>query len=437
MCGMDAALASALQSGPRSGLELRTALGVSQPTLSRALQLARGRIAALGRGRSTRYGLYRRVRDLPPELPVHRVSTSGEIERIATLVTIAPDRLWYEDLESPRASREFLSLPWFLADMRPQGYLGRLFPLRYDDLGVPDRIVDWNEDHALYALARRGEDLAGNLLVGEESLARWLAIAHGDARIADAERVAAYARLAQDAVEGRIAGSSAAGEQPKFTAEIGSSESLRHVLVKFSPPLDTRVGQRWADLLLAEHVASEVLREHGHAAVRSQYLRDAHRSYLEVERFDRLGAGGRLGVVSIGALDDEFVGERLGWSQSAAALLRARLIDADDARELRFLSAFGALIGNTDMHLGNASFLYEGRMRFRLAPAYDMLPMLYAPVRDELPSRRYAIPPPPPAAADQWRAAAPIARRFWARVSEDERASAGFRETAAVNASLL
>lgn len=435
---MDAALSSALQLGPRSGLELRTLLGVSQPTLSRALRLARGRIAPLGRGRSTRYGLYRRVRDLPPELPVHRVSMTGEIERIATLVTIAPDRLWYEDLEAPRASREFLSLPWFLTDMRPQGYLGRFFPLRYGDLALPERIVDWNEDHALYALARRGEDLAGNLIAGEESLARWIAIAHGAARIADAERLARYARLAQETVEGRIAGSSAAGEQPKFTAEIGpSNTTLRHVLVKFSPPLDTRVGQRWSDLLLVEHLASEVLREHKHAAARSLFLRDAHRSYLEVERFDRVGATGRLGLVSIGALDDEFVGERLGWSQSAAALLRARLIDADDARELRFLSAFGALIGNTDMHLGNAAFLYEGRMRLRLAPAYDMLPMMYAPVRDELPVRQYVVPPPSAAAADQWRAALPVARAFWARVSEDERASASFRELATSNASLI
>jgi hypothetical protein len=96
-------------------------------------------------------------------------------------------------------------------------------------------------------------------------------------------------------------------------------------------------------------------------------LSDGVRAYLQVERFDRVGRAGRLGLISLGALDDEFVGERLGWSQSAAALLRAGLIDAGDARELRWLSAFGSLIANTDMHLGNASFLYEGKMRFRLA----------------------------------------------------------------------
>jgi hypothetical protein len=267
-------------------------LGVSQPTLSRMLQGARAEVAVLGRGRSTRYGLYRRIRELPPELPVHRVSQDGAIERIATLVTIAPGRFWFDDLEQPRASREFESLPWFITDMRPQGYLGRLFPLRYEDLSLPDRIVDWNEDHALYALARRGEDLAGNLVVGEESHARWLALA-GDELIAEGDRLAAYAERAEQTLQGRIAASSAAGEQPKFTATIGAvRDQGRHVLVKFSPPLNTASGQRWSDLLLAECVAGEVLRAHGHSAAETEYLTGDTRAYLQIRRFDRVGVGG-------------------------------------------------------------------------------------------------------------------------------------------------
>ncbi|MGH8179034.1 MAG: type II toxin-antitoxin system HipA family toxin YjjJ [Steroidobacter sp.] len=435
---MDAALSTALHSGPRTGAELRNVLGVSQPTLSRLLGQSRRDIAVLGRSRATRYALYRRIRELPPELPVHRVSASGEVRRIASLITITPERYWFEDLERPSVSREFSSLPWFVTDMRPQGYLGRLFPLRYEDLALPDRIIDWNEDHAIYALARRGEDLAGNLIIGEESLARWLALASGAARFDEAHRLSRYEQLAQDTLAGRVAGSSAAGEQPKFTAEVGASgQHARHVLVKFSPPLDTPTGQRWSDLLAAEHLAAEVLRADGHAAAHSQFLSDGRRAYLEIARFDRIGVAGRLGLVSIGALDDEFVGERLGWSQSAAALLRAGLIGAEDARELRWRSAFGSLIANTDMHLGNASFLYEGRMRFRLAPSYDMLPMMYAPIREEVSSREFMLPTPAPSCADQWRFAAPAARAFWETVSADVRISPVFRETAARNAALI
>jgi serine/threonine protein kinase HipA of HipAB toxin-antitoxin module len=144
-----------------------------------------------------------------------------------------------------------------------------------------------------------------------------------------------------------------------------------------------------------------------------------------------------MGLLSLGALDDQFVGERRGWSESAAALLRAQLITATDARELRFLSAFGALIGNTDMHLGNASFLTDAFMRFRLAPAYDMLPMMYAPMRDEVVTREFASPQPRPGNADQWSAARPIARRFWERVAEDDRVSPGFRGLARTAAATL
>jgi hypothetical protein len=43
------------------------------------------------------------------------------------------------------------------------------------------------------------------------------------------------------------------------------------------------------------------------------------------------------------------------------------------------LQAFGVLIGNTDMHAGNLSFVSEHGRPYQLAPAYDMLPMGFAP----------------------------------------------------------
>ncbi len=202
------------------------------------------------------------------------------------------------------------------------------------------------------------------------------------------------------------------------------------MLVKFTPLLATASGRRWADLLVAEEIAGTILRAHGIGAAMSAYSVYDDRAFLEVERFDRIGLRGRLGIVSLGALDDEFVGERLGWAQSAASLLRARLIDADDARSLRWLNAFGTLIANTDMHLGNASFLYEGDLRFALAPAYDMLPMFYAPVGNEVPARRFTLPSPTSATADQWRAALPAAKAFWQAVADDARVSPEFREIA-------
>lgn len=432
---MHHAIEQALTGGLKSAIELCQAAGVSQPTLSRLLKQERGRIAVLGRGRATRYALWRQVRDLPPELPVHRVSMGGDSEQIGVLRTLEPDRYWYDDAEDRRRSAEFYSLPWFMTDMRPQGYLGRIFPQRFTDLFLPLRITDWTEDQALYAIARRGEDAPGNLLLGEESYARWLAASPSTLAVPERERPSRYSSLASEAVEGRAPGSSAAGEQPKFGVAVSTGEgAVRHVLVKFSAPLGSASAQRWADLLLAEHLAALVLREHGHAAAQSEYLHDGARAYLEVQRFDRVGERGRVGIVSLGALDDEFVGARQGWSESAAALLRAGLIGEEDARELRFLSAFGRLIANTDMHFGNASFAVTGAYELSLAPAYDMLPMFYAPVADEVPSRVFEIPAPLPGHSDRWREAELIAREFWERLAADARASKAFRATAAMHA---
>jgi len=106
MGGMDPAIQQALTSGPKSAAELCGELEVSQPTLSRALARMRSEVAILGRGRATRYALRRHIRELPPELPVHRVSTDGRTQRIGILHTIAPDRYWYQDEEAPRTSAE-------------------------------------------------------------------------------------------------------------------------------------------------------------------------------------------------------------------------------------------------------------------------------------------------------------------------------------------
>lgn len=79
----------------------------------------------------------------------------------------------------------------------------------------------------------------------------------------------------------------------------------------------------------------------------------------------------------------------------------------------------------------------EGRMRFRLAPTYDMLPMMYAPVRDELPTREFMRPEPTAGTADQWRNAVPAARAFWETLGADARVSRRGRVTAVRNATLL
>jgi hypothetical protein len=98
---------------------------------------------------------------------------------------------------------------------------------------------------------------------------------------------------------------------------------------------------------------------------------------------------------------------------------------------------FGQLIGNTDMHDGNLSFrprISAARAPLILAPAYDMLPMLYAPQRGvELPPVNFVPRLPLPAEREAWQSAAAAAAEFWSRAADDARINAEFRAVCADN----
>ena len=117
---------------------------------------------------------------------------------------------------------------------------------------------------------------------------------------------------------------------------------------------------------------------------------------------------------------------------------RAERLSAADVETLCLLDAFGALIANTDRHHGNISLLLHND-RWQLAPAYDMLPMLYAPVAGEIVPRNFAAQPPRPTVhtLQVWPRARELAQRFWQTTAQDPRISAPFRELAQANERLL
>jgi serine/threonine protein kinase HipA of HipAB toxin-antitoxin module len=307
--------------------------------------------------------------------------------------------------------------------MAPAGYLGRRFAERHPDLGLPASLRDWSDDHRLVALARRGEDAVGDVVLGEESLDRWLSTGHQEVTADD------YPRLADEAAAGG-AGSSAAGESPKLTAFVAG----RHRLIKFTIGDGSPTDERWRDLLVCERLAAEVLRDAGHPSVEASVVDVGSRRFLDVVRFDRHGARGRIGTLSLGAIDDELVGSRESWTRTADALCALRLLSREDRDRLALLEAFSMLIGNDDRHAGNVTFFADGleaRPTLRLAPAYDVLPMALAPNPGGVPELRLSRPTPRARWIDAWPAAVDLARDFWARVAGDERVGAAFRETAA------
>ncbi len=384
--------------------ELASALGISKPTLVRLVAGVGNQVCRMGRGRSIQYARTRSADGIGRRVAMARVSDTGEITPYATLHLLWGGEHWMERRDGTGA--HFVGLPPALADMAPQGYVGRGFPGRFPELGLPPRILDWSDDQRLIALARRGEDCWGDLIVGDESLARFV-----EWTVLEASRDD-YPALAQRSALGE-AGSSAGGEHPKFGAFVGG----RHVLVKFASADDSPVARRWRDLLWCEHTALETVRRAGLPASRTQIVDIGGARFLEVERFDRIGARGRRAVITLGSLADEYLGERDTWTAAAARLSpKPFSLPVADAAQVRWLDAFGQLTGNTDRHFGNLAFFVEGSGALRLAPNYDMLPMILAPTVQVVVERPFRVEPPITANLAEWADAARWAQVYWREV---------------------
>jgi hypothetical protein len=429
-------LAIALRGGSKRSPELLRELGISQPTLSRLIARAGDVATSFGRARATSYAALRDLRGIGSRIPIYRVTQEGTVVPSGKLVVLAAGQF---GLETKNREQLFDGLPYFLRDMQPQGFLGRVFPKVNADLCLPERITDWRDDDVLYALARRGEDCVGNLIVGDESLDRFYRALAVNTIDAD-DRNQRYIELANQSMAGTLPGSSAGGEQPKFTATVTRCEGKSEcVIVKFSPADDSGVSARWRDLLIAEHHALAAISKCGFASARSEIVLTGNRVFLEVARFDRVGMNGRRGLISLGAIDDEFLGKRDNWVKAAARLEAADMISAKDAKALRFQAVFGQMIGNTDQHFGNASLITDaaGEGVYQLAPAYDVLPMLYAPVSGELVPRAFTPPMPNGDTEDVWALALATAIQYWRFLASESLLSGEFRQIAAENAGVL
>lgn len=397
---------------------LRAELGVSAQTLGRLIASAGESVLRIGKGPATQYARTRAIAGLGSTLPAFTVDEAGKVSPAGTLHLLGRGRiLWRE----PARSRLFEGLPPELVDMAPQGYLGHGFSARHADLGLPQRTQDWSNDHRLIALARRGEDCVGNVIIGDESLQRFL---QQETVVASPENYPALA--IRSATE--VVGSSAGGERPKFGVYSGG----RHLLVKFARAADSAAAKRWSDLLWCEWKALQTIASAGRSASPATCVDVEGWRFLEVERFDRAGRRGRRATLSLFSINNAHFGETNSWTTLAPLLRGAPLLLPEaDADALRWLDVFGQLIGNTDRHFENVSFFVEASGRLRLAPAYDMLPMVLAPSNEVLVERAFDPQPPTGRTLDVWEDAARWAEQFWVEVREHKELDQSVRSFAA------
>jgi hypothetical protein len=414
-----------LKLGPATSKEIQLQTGLSQTAVARQLRNIGDGAIKLQNGRTPKYALTRNAFGGDDKLPLSMVDAHGNTVLAAYVRPLAHGGYYVEPatgmpplLLGESKTGLYKDLPFFLLDLTPQGFLGRQIAeeMSTQNSDFPTDPRYWNTNHIGRYLVSNGDDLPGNFKFGQQALLR---VRRKPVYTTEDD----YPELADSVMRGVIPGSSAGGEQPKFTAFCGSR--LAHVIVKFSPQGDNDVARRWRDILITEYHATEAIHAKDFPAAETRLIEKSGRLFLESQRFDRTGEYGRMSMISLQSIDAEFTGLGSGWPQVLDALHQKDLVSWQHVFDVESLWYFGRLINNTDMHLGNLSLAIEGNV-FRLLPLYDMCSMGFAPKSGgEVPPYNF-VPSEPRRVNLADKATGHIkemARDFWNRVANDDRIS--------------
>ncbi len=231
-----------------------------------------------------------------------------------------------------------------------------------------DATHDTTDLRELTYLMSAGSDRIGALDF-QESPTEYVAREFGSATLSElmtaAESVEEGVPLPPGLEDALLRGTSIGGARPKSLLEDGD----RHLIAKFSSVADTFLTVQ------AEFVAMRLAELANIDTSRVEIKEVMGKQVLLVERFDRLGEGGRRAMVS--ALTVLGLGEYGGRYSSYADLaeiIRFRFSDPDATlRELFSRITFNILTSNTDDHARNKSAFWDGEY-LSLTPAYDICP---------------------------------------------------------------
>jgi len=417
--------------------ELIRELDISQPTLSRLINTMQNEIVVMGKGRATCYGLPKKPGQEFNRLPVYNIDAKGDVHPYGQLTPLQGGQYWWQSIASSGEISH--QLPWRIQDLLINGYGARAFAHRYGDhLKLSPRLTDWTEEDMLMATSRCGEDRPGNLILGEESLARYFDLVRNPPELIElSSQALEYPQLALKTLARETVPLQLSGEQPKFAVCLNERGAPCRMLVKFSPAADSKEARRYADLLVCEHLALEAIRTAGLSAARSRLVTSGNQTFLCVKRFDRRGVFGRLPVISLRALHTRIQEPCDDWVSAATRLQKQGIIPLSEAKKLHWLALFSDMIGNANQHFGNISFLPHGKDNYLLAPAYGVRPTIYEPLAGEIQARLFTPPSLRKEAQAQLADARQSAILFWKSAAIDERISEGFRQICFENCELL
>ena len=426
-------VAKCLESDVLTSRQLQAATGLGQPAVSRQIGLLGDRVVKLPNGRHPKYALTRNAFGSGDKIPLFVIDDNGN-STVAAFIRPLRVRGFFIELRcggSPLllgvdGTGVFDDLPYYIHDLRPQGFLGRQIARDLADRSTefPNEPARWNANHVARYLLSNGDDLPGNFQFGDAAMLRVrrspIAYTRDD-----------YPAVADTAMSGELAGSSVGGEQPKFTVYL--QEKSKYVIVKFSPTGNDAGARRWRDILLTEYHALQTLHADSIPAAQVELVEKGGRLFLEAERFDRTGQYGRSSMISMQMVDAEFFGDGADWPTVMRHLAEKKLVSQQHYYDSCVLWEFGYLINNTDMHLGNLSVGMNGNV-FDILPSYDMCSMGFAPVRGVVRSFSFSLQSKHSRLnCLNWNAPAQervrlLATEFWERMANDDRVSDEFRE---------
>lgn len=127
------------------------------------------------------------------------------------------------------------------------------------------------------------------------------------------------------------------------------------------------------DVMAWEATALDLLEAAGIQAPRRRLTRVGERSVLILRRFDRTGAGRRIGYISAMTALSATDGEHRDYAEITEAMRDLSRSPRADHHELFDRVAAYVALGNTDDHLRNHGFLAD-RGSWRLSPVFDVNP---------------------------------------------------------------
>lgn len=415
---------SRLQRGATSAEDLCAHLKISQPTLSRTIQGQHDVVMFREPGiRTPRYATTRHIPGIDGGQNLYRIDEDGKVRDFGAVWFLAGGSTLF--VGEDRQSRVYEGLPPWLSSARLSGYIGRSMAASVPHtLALPKSLKDWSDDHHLAYIFTQAPDLPGDIVFGDHGLDQHMARRTSGLPVVARSH---YPDIANGLISQAV-GSSAGGEQPKFVCE---NETFGHVIVKFA-----QAGTRSADLLHLEALALSVLSTFGVESAKTESFNEGGYVFLESQRFDRVGQFGRRGVTPIGAIDDELFGARDTWQQFAARCDKSSILDGAEVEKIHKMAAYSQFIGNTDTHFENLSLLTNGNKIVGVAPAYDILPMRYAPLGGGIDPPLNPVEPRLNFVSGNlqaWATGCAAAMEFWTRAKELPTLSAPFRSLAEEN----